>query len=278
MTEHFIYIYLDPRKKGNYEFGKYKFEYEPFYIGYGKNKRHLSHINPKKWRRDKNKHKVNKIKKIINTCSEPIIIKLYENLKPKEAKKIEIELINLIGRYDKQLGPLVNMTSGGDGIVDNVITEETREKLSKVWKGRKRKPFTEEHKKNISKATSGKNNANWKHGRTNKKTNCEKCNKSISKYNKKGAVRSLCKSCDINPFYGKSHTDETKQKISLKCKGNIPPNAKKIVMLDINGNIIKIFKSLAEAVRETKYNSLGITQCCKGERETYKDYKWEYGN
>ncbi len=47
----YTYVYLDPRKPGKFVFGKYEFEYEPFYVGKGSGRRckvfcqHIKH-NP----------------------------------------------------------------------------------------------------------------------------------------------------------------------------------------------------------------------------------------
>ena len=47
-------------------------------------------------------------------------------------------------------------------------------------------------------------------------------------------------------------------------------------MLDNNGNIIKTFKSSADAQRELQKNKNKIFEVCKGKRKHWAGYKWEY--
>lgn len=106
----YVYVYLDTRKPGIFIYDELNFEYEPFYVGKGCGNRAYDHINEK---RIINAHKSGKIKKIKDCCLSPKILFLYENLDDVEAQKIEIEVIEKIGRYPN--GPLTNMTNGGDG-------------------------------------------------------------------------------------------------------------------------------------------------------------------
>lgn len=114
--KYYIYIYLNPLKPGKYQYKKFEFEFEPFYVGLGKNNRINSHITEAKKEKGRkiNKLKINTILKILKNEIEPIRYKLYENISIFSAKRLEKYLINLIGRRDLKLGPLSNHTNGGD--------------------------------------------------------------------------------------------------------------------------------------------------------------------
>src|SRR5690606_5904397 len=124
-NEYYVYIYLDARKCGEFKYGEYEFEYEPFYVGKGKNnKRRLIHY------RDAindsiviNSHKRNKINKIIVEGLKPIIDVLYSGLTEEVSFELEKELISEIGRCDLGTGPLTNKTEGGEGVSGRIISE-----------------------------------------------------------------------------------------------------------------------------------------------------------
>lgn len=122
--EHYIYIYLDPRKPGLYTYDNLTFDYEPIYIGKGKHDRDSYHfkyccVN------EILKRKLDKIKKL-NLI--PIINRIFENLEDVESQRLEIELIKKIGRLNKNTGPLCNMTDGGEGCSGLIQTNEHRQK------------------------------------------------------------------------------------------------------------------------------------------------------
>lgn len=116
----YVYVYLDPRKPGKYVYGDFQFDYEPFYVGSGQRKRYLSHAKDSVLHRDNsNPLKSHKILKIIKETSREqlvrLIVKIKKNLYLDDAQKLEIKLIQTIGRYDLKTGPLTNLTDGGEG-------------------------------------------------------------------------------------------------------------------------------------------------------------------
>jgi hypothetical protein len=73
--------------------------------------------------------------KIVNKYGYDVII-IHENLSWDEACKLEMKYIKQIGRRDLGLGPLVNMTDGGDGAFGQLCSEETKTKLSNKTKNK----------------------------------------------------------------------------------------------------------------------------------------------
>lgn len=89
-----------------------------FYVGIGDNKRPFDHSSRSNW--------------WIDTVSKyGIIVEIIStDLSWKDACEFEILFIRHFGRRDKGLGPLVNMTDGGDGSGGCYPSEETRKKMS----------------------------------------------------------------------------------------------------------------------------------------------------
>lgn len=127
MSNYYVYIYLDPRKPGKYNYLGYNFEFEPFYVGKGTKSRILRHLKEV----DRNPLKVNKISKIKREGHSPIIIKLVSGLTDKEAIEIEERLIKSIGRIITKTGPLTNIPERGSVYVEYKHKQEYIEKLYK---------------------------------------------------------------------------------------------------------------------------------------------------
>ena len=132
LNEGKIYLYRHIRLDKN----------EPFYIGIGSDK--PSQIGTYK-RAYNFKVRSNSWKTIGNFIPYRVEI-LLENMTWEQACEKEIEFIKLYGRRDKGLGPLTNLTDGGEGVYNP--SQETRDKKSKSMTGKIM--HNDDSKKNIS--------------------------------------------------------------------------------------------------------------------------------
>jgi hypothetical protein len=117
-NNYYIYIYFNPLKPGYYIFDDLLFDYEPIYIGKGKNNRSHDHIRHCQNKNNKSGYRrlfYQKLRKIIKLGTFPEITIFKENLSEKEAFDLETNLISKIGRRITKEGPLCNNTKGGEG-------------------------------------------------------------------------------------------------------------------------------------------------------------------
>ena len=50
--------------------------------------------------------------------------------------------------------------------------------------------------------------------------------------------------------------------------------SQKVIQLDLNDNILNVFKSMRQAERETGIDATSISACCNGKRKSAGKYKW----
>ena len=219
MMEYYVYVYLDPRNKGNFTYGEYEFEYEPFYVGKGCGRRDVSHISrAKNDKFTKNYHLINKIRKILGVNLQPIVIRINDGLSEVNSCGLEIDLISLIGRLDLKSGFLVNLTDGGEFGLNK--SDETLKKLSLAKKGENNprygyKETDEEKSKRVNSIKDYyKNNEHFMLGKTYDEIHGVE--KSIEILNKLKGRES--------PMKGKSHKESSKIFMSLAKIGENNPN------------------------------------------------------
>ena len=262
--EFYVYIYLDPRKPGEYTYGDYKFDYEPFYVGKGKNNRWKpsEHLYPK------NGYLNNKIKKI--GANNTIVCCLNQRFTEEIGFHYECKLISLIGRQDLNTGPLINLTDGGEGITN--CSESSKEKLRRYRLGKK---HTEEEKKKISKASRGENNGFYhkEHTQATKlKISQANSGRKPWNYNITGYKNKPCseerkiKVRESVKKYRATHTqicsDETRKKMSLARK-------KRIITQETKEKLRKA--STGRKVSEEARNKIGEANRGKKRTEEMKE-------
>lgn len=292
MNNFYVYVYLDPRKIGNYIYDDLSFGYEPFYVGKGKRNRCYNGI--------KDKHKclkTTRIKSILDDGKSPIIIKIFTEITEDESFSLEIETIRKIGRINKNNGPLTNMTDGGDGTSGRIdresdILRKRKFKHTEEWKRVLCKPVIQiKDGTQINEYKSVKEAA--------EKTGLIKQNISAcltGKYKTTGGFSWRYKNENdrlqghLNDhFKMPKHSDETKSKMSYSAKrgenhpakkkmGKNSPFSKKVIQKSMEGKIIKIWDSLQDIKRELGFTPSNICRCCQGSVKRIGGFKWEYYN
>ena len=197
----------------------------------------------------------------------------------------EIDLRNLEERYIKfcwNSGKLYNVSKvgcGGDNLTYHPMLTEIREKQKKSIKQRWDSK-TDKEKEEYSKKMKGRGNPNfgnkWTEEQKQKASNYwknyylthdsnlkgktfierfgeEKAKEIKEKISKSSPQRSKEK----NPFYGKHHTNEAKEKIGKARKGVTPSDAKKVLYNGV------IYTSATECSKKTGINYLTICYRCR---------------
>lgn len=122
MTKFYTYLYSDPSRNN-----------EPIYVGKGQAKRAWDHL-----KRKDHCEFVHRLQKMLREGVQPLITFFCKDVDNELACLVEMEAVAKFGRKNLGLGTLLNLTDGGDeGTPGVVVSEETRQKLSVLSKGRK---------------------------------------------------------------------------------------------------------------------------------------------
>lgn len=140
-----------------------------------------------------------------------------------------------------------NIDSGGG--TGKSLSEETKRKIAN---GNKGKYVTEETREKLSRSLTGDKNP---------------------MYGMYG---------ELNPFYGKHHTEETRKILSEKAKGKYKgcdnPSSRSVVQLDLDGNYINTFTYIKDASAKTGVPVHVISRDCRKLIKKHTKYKfiWMY--
>lgn len=243
----YVYAYLDPRKNGEYKYGNYIFEYEPFYIGKGKigsnrKERHLIFVKERGIDLTNNTYKFNLIKQILEEKMEPVIVEIETYISEITAFNIEKMLIKMIGKRQDRTGTLVNISSGGDG--GDTFTNNPRKEEIRIMR---------------SKQMSGEGNNMY--GLKLEEYPSHK-NKGDKHWN-----------------FGRKAAKETLLKMSKNNSGKNNPNSKKVDKFSLDGKYICTYDTLKEACESCGSTKVNMIRACKsGLKYTSKGFKWSYNN
>ena len=156
-----------------------------FYVGIGTPER--------PWSKDARNRFWKYIVKKYGYCVEII----RDNMTKDEAIEAEKLFIKIIGRRDLKTGTLVNLTEGGDGLLE--ASQITKNKIANSLRGRKNKPHSLETRIKISIANTGR--------------------KPSEKTLKAAAESAHLRSGEKHYGFGKKRSKETIEKIKSKLKG-----------------------------------------------------------
>lgn len=118
----------------------------------------------------------------------------------------------------------------------------------------------------INHSKPGSSNPNWKGGKDVTMNKCPNCGKYIPKHY---ATCSKCRdrSGDKNHFFGKNHSEKTKEKLRKANLGKVNESQEK--KISINGIV---YRSLSEAARQLNENASKLAFRAKSKNVKFKDY------
>ena len=141
-----------------------------------------------------------------------------------------------------------NLTLGGGGTVSRICTKETRRKLSESHKGQipwnTGKHLSVEFKQKLSESLKGR--STWNKGKKMPKETGKKISESLK---------------------GRSTWN----------KGKKMPNRRKVSQYNLNGNFIKKYDGVAEAIKENP-KAVHIYDVCRGIRKQAGGFIWKFAS
>lgn len=265
----FVYIYLDPRFKGDFTYQDLLLSHKPIYVGKGTLNRHKDHWNVICNNKTlDNVEFSNKLRKLKKLNLEPIILKLFEFNLESDAYNKEKELISIIGRKRFNKGPLLNVTEGGESNAIQMIEVRRRDKMEinqKISNAKKGVALSEEHKDRLSEAAKKKFASGYKQytkGKTLEE--CYSFEKALEiKEKLKKSRKNLFDSGYENPNKGKSledtlgkeRADKLKKEASDRMTGKTPINKGKKLEELVGAERSEILKKEQSNRRKNKKHS-----------------------
>lgn len=242
----YVYIYSKP-------------DGTPFYVGKGCGKRYIKHLNDAKSNRHSDSYNIRTIRKLLSMGESPIIEKVIENIDEELAFFIEEALISKYGRKDLGTGILVNQTAGGDGI-RQVSKEVLKKQTAKFIKWSKEERVVDsEYRSKISEGLK-------QHYIDNPVTD-----------EKKQHLSKLFKGSG-NPFYGKTHTQQTIEKVVQGSLGRVHSSEEKEKRNRAIALNRKLYGNPFQGKKHTEESLLKMSLASKAHSDALKEQGKEHWN
>lgn len=259
-NSYYVYIYLDPRKPGRWEYKNWVFLFQPLYVGYGRGNRILQHLCPSNLA-DKS-YKSNKLNKILKLGLEPIYFKIEENLEKIQAEEIEINIISHFGRKSEGNGFLTNITAGGKGGTFKKGNPIRNSKLGRYTSRSKKINQFDLNKVLINTFDSLTDAGNSLLINSSKKNKASKID--------------LCCKKQRNTAFGFIWEFEGSRPFEQGVRKN--SQVREVYQYSIDGLFIKKFNSMVDAVRSLGkiQGTSNLALCCKGKLLICLGFRWFY--
>lgn len=250
---YYVYILFKTYNTGDFRYDDLTFSLEPFYVGKGKNRRIDQSLDVRK---NGNRYKNFIIEKIHSMDLTVTSVKFAENLTESEAFFLESQLIKKIGRFDRGLGPLSNLTDGGEGgsggtsrkgdwpeLYVPVLKYDINGTLIREYPSIKHAISENPKAKNISYCCQFKRDTSG------------------------GFIWRYKDGLDPEKFINVQRIKDRTQ------KGNFEVN---IIQKNNNNEIVKEYRSIKEASEKTGCSASKIVLVCQGKRKNTKGFIFEY--
>lgn len=265
MSEHYVYVFLDPRRPGTYKFDSAEFDHEPFYVGKGRGNRAQNNLRSSK-KRNPSTAKELRIHEILAEGRNVIVVKVVTELTNEAAFELEAKLIDEIKRTHDG-GTLTNVAKGWNGGWGH--SADTKQIIAE----KKRLFWTEERRHELSERQRGENNCNFgkHHSEEHKRKVSEKLKAS-------GHHPKWIDEGGTHPRLGAVLSDEQKQRQSeimkeYYAKGGRKPNIRTYIVTDPSGTE-HVVSNLPEFC--CKYNLNYQTMRARLDRGSNSNWKIRY--
>lgn len=164
--------------------------------------------------------------------------------------------------YIETMNPEFNIggVGGGDLISKHPEREKIIEKIKASVQDKISSMTNDERKEKYG--MPGETNPNWRGGTSIKTCSCG----NTMAYTATTCINCRDRTGEANPFYGKHHTEETREKLRQANKGSIPPNRRKVKA----GN--KEYDAVALAAKDLNVSSATIIYRIKSKSSKWKDF------